>query len=312
MTNLLLMALVLLFLSINVGTAPHEYPISNQINSQALQTNFKLETNLEDGLSNQFENQVIITGSQGSYLSNQINSHALQTNFKLETNLEDGFSNQFGNQVIITGSQRNYLIKQTIIKQTLRPASQINQFICVKLTSFIFHESKKVICPPCIGQRRFNKQFIPIDHQRFGTISHKNETHIPSYELRKKSKALRGRKLSTNNKMTEHAQTGLVGTCGNMERLLMMESFQVTVQQSYQPAEYLRDCIRLVMDPTWDEAPQHLVTLVRSDGLSAMKVLQVLPLHRERQRILCPLGVSYAIGQVSLMQRAAGAFIFPQ
>jgi hypothetical protein len=142
----------------------------------------------------------------------------LQTNVKLETYLEDGLSNQFGKQVIITGSQGNYLTKQTIIQQTLRPANQINQFIYAQLTPFIFHESKEVICPPCIGQRRFNKQFILIDHQRFGTRAHSNETHIPPYDLRKKSNALRGRELSTNNKMTEHAQTGLVDTCGKMER----------------------------------------------------------------------------------------------
>ena len=96
-SNLLLMALVILFLSINVGPAPQTYPISNQINSQALRTKskFKLATNLEDGSSYQFQNQVIILGSQGNYLSIQINFPGLETNYKLEINLEDGLSNQF-------------------------------------------------------------------------------------------------------------------------------------------------------------------------------------------------------------------------
>ena len=42
-----------------------------------------------------------------------------------------------------------------------------------------------------------------------------------------------------------------------------------------------------------------------------MKVLQVLPLHSERQRIMCPLGVSYAIGQVSLVQMSRRSVHIP-
>ena len=76
-----------------------------------------------------------------------------------------------------------------------------------------------------IGQRRFSKQLIPIDHHRFGTRAQRNETHIPPNAFRKKRNALRGRELAMNNKRTKHAQTGLVGTCGNMERALMMASF---------------------------------------------------------------------------------------
>ena len=42
-----------------------------------------------------------------------------------------------------------------------------------------------------------------------------------------------------------------------------------------------------------------------------MKVLQVLPLHSERQRIMCPLGVSYAIGQVSSVQMSRWSVHIP-
>ena len=98
--------------------------------------------------------------------------------------------------------------------------------------------------------------------------------------------------------MTEHERACLMNTCGKMERLQMMASFQVNAQQGYQPAGYLRDLIRIVMEPKWDKHPRHLVTPVRSDGLSAMTVLQVLTMYRERQRILCQLGVTYTIGQV--------------
>jgi hypothetical protein len=91
----------------------------------------------------------------------------------------------------------------------------------------------------------------------------------------------------------------------------MMTSFHVTVQWSSQPARYSRDYLRLVMDPMWDESLQHLVTPVRSNGLSAMKVLQVLPLHSEQQRIMCPLGVRYAIGQVSLVQMSRRSVHIP-
>jgi hypothetical protein len=57
-----------------------------------------------------------------------------------------------------------------------------------------------------------------------------------------------------------------------------------------------------ISKPMGDTLPQHLVTPVRSDGLSAMTVLKVLQLYRERQRIMCPLGVLYTNLQVSLMQ----------
>ena len=57
-----------------------------------------------------------------------------------------------------------------------------------------------------------------------------------------------------------------------------------------------------ISKPMGETLPQHLVTPVRSDGLSAMTVLKVLQLYRERQRIMCPLGVLYTKLQVSLMQ----------
>jgi hypothetical protein len=203
-SNLILMALVLLILSINVGTAPQEYPKSNQIKSI----------------------------------------------------------------ILIAGSQEKYLTKPKLNQPTLRPANQINQFIYAQLAPFIIHESTEKNCPPCIGQRRFIKQFTPIDHQRFGTRAHRNKIYMRLYELRKMGTALRGdRALSTNNIMTEHAQTCLVDTCGNMEQSLMMASFQVTVQQDYQPTGYLRDFIRLVMDPKWDEPNPHNTSLPRFDQM---------------------------------------------
>ena len=42
-----------------------------------------------------------------------------------------------------------------------------------------------------------------------------------------------------------------------------------------------------------------------------MTVLQVLHLYCERQRIMCPLGVNYTIGQVSLMQMSRWSVQIP-
>jgi regulator of replication initiation timing len=50
------------------------------------------------------------------------------------------------------------------------------------------------------------------------------------------------------------------------------------------------------------ESPQHLVSTVRSYGLSAKKVLQVQDLYEERRHNLCPLGVLHTNLQVLLMQ----------
>jgi hypothetical protein len=141
--NLILLALVLLRLSINVGMAPQKYPKSNQIKY----------------------------------------SQAMQTNFKLEIILEYGLLNQFGNKAIIKGSQGNYLTKQKLNQQTLRPANQISQFIYAQLASFAIHESTKEISPPRLGQRSFIRQLIPIDNHRFCTRAHRSRYYRPLYEL---------------------------------------------------------------------------------------------------------------------------------
>ena len=105
--NLILMALVLMFLSFNVGTASQECPLYNQINSFAGQFKFQLVNNLEDG-AKLIHNQNIHLARPGYLAANLINFSDLPTNSKLAITLGKGSANQRKNHPIIP-RQGNYL-----------------------------------------------------------------------------------------------------------------------------------------------------------------------------------------------------------
>jgi hypothetical protein len=163
-------------------------------------------------------------------------------------------SSQLDDYFITKVSWRNYITKRESNQSTLRTANLISQFIYAQLAPFTIHEFTESASIFCLG----HTQLFPYANQRVGPRAHRSRVHRPLYGfINMGNEIKRDRALPTGKVMSKHEGASLIDTCGTAKLLQIITTFQVNVQQGYQPAGYLRVLIRIVMEPKWDDTPRY-------------------------------------------------------